>query len=424
MFRCITVALVGVAAWSLVQAAMAEPAAGTRLRGVTLEEAIARALDASPGLRAKDELVAGADAQVRQSGVWPNPTVEAELENFGGSGRFSDLDESELTLAVTQRIERGGKRAGRSSVAEADRDAAALERERMRLGVIFDARKAFVELFAAQAALDNAKVRLKAASEIEAMAARRVNAARDPVTVKLRTEIQTAEARTARDQAERDLHNAKRTMALLWGEPDTEFAIDATSLKVPPDAKGQPAQTSLDIEARQIAVRRAEARLHLEQANARSDVSVGVGVRRFENGGDLAGVLTVSMPLAIFDGNASNIDRAAAEHRAAELDVADIKQRHLAAIVRLEEEVARSRAELDAVRNELLPRAKSALAAARRGYDAGAFSYQEVAEAQRVLNELMGREVAALRTLHIAHADLDRTNGRLSGAPSHQGTKQ
>ncbi len=424
MFRFITVALVCAAAWSLVQAAMAEPAPGTRLRGITLEEAIARALDASPGLRAKEELVAGADAQVRQSGVWPNPTVEAELENFGGSERFSDLDESELTLAVTQRIERGGKRAGRSSVAEADRDAAALERERMRLGVIFDARKAFVELFAAQAALDNAKVRLKAASEIEAMAARRVNAARDPVTVKLRTEIQTAEARTARDQAERDLHNAKRTMALLWGEPDTEFAIDATSLKVPPDAKGQPAQTSPDIEARQIAVRRAEARLRLEQANARSDVSVGVGVRRFETGGDLAGVLTVSMPLAIFDSNAGNIDRAAAEHRAAELDVADIKQRHLAVIVHLEEEVARSRAELDAVRNELLPRAKSALAAARRGYDAGAFSYQEVAEAQRVLNELMGREVAALRTLHIAHADLDRTNGRLAGAPSHQGTKQ
>lgn len=424
MFRFITVALVCAAAWSLVQAAMAEPAPGTRLRGITLEEAIARALDASPGLRAKEELVAGADAQVRQSGVWPNPTVEAELENFGGSGRFSDLDESELTLAVTQRIERGGKRAGRSSVAEADRDAAALERERTRFGVIFDARKAFVELFAAQAALDNAKVRLKAASEIEAMAARRVNAARDPVTVKFRTELQTAEARTARDQAERDLHNAKRTMALLWGGPDTEFAIDATSLKVPPDAKGQPTQTSPDIEARQIAVRRAEARLQLEQANARSDVSVGVGVRRFENGGDLAGVLTVSMPLAIFDSNAGNIDRAVAEQRAAELDVADIKQRHLAAIVRLEEEVARSRAELDAVRNELLPRAKSALAAARRGYDAGAFSYQEVAEAQRVLNELMGREVAALRTLHIAHADLDRTNGRLSGAPSHQGTKQ
>jgi len=59
MFRFITVALVCAAAWSLVQAATAEPVPGTRLRGVTLEEAIARALDASPGLRAKEELVAG-----------------------------------------------------------------------------------------------------------------------------------------------------------------------------------------------------------------------------------------------------------------------------------------------------------------------------------------------------------------------------
>lgn len=418
MFRCITVALVCATALSLAHAAAADPSAGARGHQVTLEDAVARALDASPGLRARDELVVGADAQVRQSGSWPNPIIQGELENFGGSGRFSDLDESELTLALTQRIERGGKRDGRVAVAEAEQAAATLERERTRLNVIYDARKAFVEVFAAQTAFDNASARLKAVTEIQAMATRRVTAARDPLTVRLRAEIATAEARTALAQAEHDLHNAKRTMAILWGEPEAEFQIDKSSLKLPPDSDhALGSGVSPDVKAREVAARRAAAKVGLEQANARSDVSVGVGVRRFENGGDLAGVLTLSVPLAIFDSNQGAIDRAAAEQRAAELDIADARQRHLIALVALEEEVVRSRNELTSVQGEQLPRARAALKEARRGYDAGAFSYQEIFEAQRLLNELNEREVAALRTLHVAYASLERLTGGTAGAP-------
>jgi cobalt-zinc-cadmium efflux system outer membrane protein len=423
MFRYISAALLCAAALGLATVAAAGPTG--RASAVTIEEAVRRAIDASPGLRARDELVAGADAHLRQSGAWPNPTVEGQFENFGGSGRFSDIDQSELTLGLTQRIETAGKREGRVAVANAERASAALDRERTLLDVRFDARKAFVEVVAAQVALDNAGARLKAAKEIETMAARRVNAARDPITVKLRAEIQTAEARTAQAQSEHDLHNAKRTLALLWGEPDATFEADASSLKPPPGVKRDlAALPSPDVKAREIAAKRAAAKVELEQANGRSDVSVGLGVRRFENGGDLAGVLTLSMPLAIFDSNQGNVDRAAAERRAADLEVEDAHRRYLAALVTLEEEVARSRAEYDAVHDELLPRAKAALKAARHGYDAGAFGYQELAEAQRILNELNEREVEALRTLHIAHASLDRLTGGAAGASADQGAKQ
>lgn len=411
MFRYITVALACVAAIGLAEAGDTNVS-----RAVTLDEAVARALAASPSLQAREELVAGAEAHVRQSGVWPNPTIDAQLENFAGSGRFSDLDESELTLGLTQRIERAGKREGRTAVAEAERDAARHERDRTRLNVAFDARKAFIDVVAAEIALANADARLKAARDVEAMAARRVHAARDPITVKLRAEIQTAEARTARTQVEHDLHNAKRTLALLWGEPERDYKVDPASLRLPRDApKGHENLDSPDVAAREIAARRAAAKVELEEANARSDVSLGLGVRRFENGGDLAGVVTFSMPLAIFDDNEGAIERAKAEHRAADFDIADATQRYRTALVVLEEEAVRSRTELDALRNEMLPRAKSAVAAARRGYRLGAFSYQEIAEAQRILAELSTREVVAFRTLHTAHASLDRLSG--TGAP-------
>jgi cobalt-zinc-cadmium efflux system outer membrane protein len=415
MFRYITAALACAVAIGLAEAGETKPS-----RAVTLDEAVARAIEASPSLQARGELVAGADAQVRQSGAFPNPTIDAQLENFAGSGRFSDLDESELTLGLTQRFERGAKREGRTAVAQAERAAAQHEQERTRLNVVFDARKAFVDVVAAETAFANADARLKAAREIEAMAARRVNAARDPVTAKLRAEIQTAEARAARTQAEHDLHNARRTLALLWGTTEDDFKLDAASLKLPAgDPKTHGIGVAPDVAAREIAARRAAAKATLEEANARSDVSLGVGVRRFENGGDLAGVLTFSMPLAVFDGNEGAIERARAERRAADLDVADAERRYQTALVVLEEEAVRSRTELDALRNEMLPRARSALAAARRGYSAGAFSYQEIAEAQRLLAELSAREVVAFRTLHTAHASLDR----LTGAAG-QGEKQ
>ncbi|MFM9864885.1 MAG: TolC family protein [Micropepsaceae bacterium] len=417
MFRYITAALACAAALGIAIAGETKVS-----RAVTLDEAVARAVAASPSLQARGELAAGAEAQVRQSGVRPNPTIDAQLENFAGSGRFSDLDESELTLGLTQRIERAGKREGRTAVAEAERDAATHERERTRLNVVFDARKAFIDVVTAETALSNADARLKAAREVEAMAARRVNSARDPITVKLRAEIQTSEARAARAQAEHDLHNAKRTLTLLWGEQDRDVKVDATSLKLPvSDPKGPKAAASPDIAVREIEARRAAAKVELEEANSRSDVSLGFGVRRFENGGDLAGVLTFSMPLAVFDGNEGAIARAKAERRAAELDIADATLRYETALVVLEEEAVRSRTELDALRQEMLPRAKSVLAAARRGYGLGAFSYQEIAEAQRILAELSAREVAAFRTLHTAYASLERLSG---AAASVQGEEQ
>ena len=129
MLRWTFAALFSVAVLCLVHAHAAETKSNTR--AVTLEQAIARALDASPTIKSRDELVGGADAGVRQSGVLPNPEIDVELENFAGSGPFNSLDEAELTLGVSQRIERSGKRDGRVAIAKAERDIAAIERDKL-----------------------------------------------------------------------------------------------------------------------------------------------------------------------------------------------------------------------------------------------------------------------------------------------------
>ncbi len=417
MFRLIAAALVCAAGIALPSMAAEQHTPGGR--AVALDEAVERALDAAPALKARETRVEAAAAGVTQASALPNPTLDLELENAPGSGRFADFERNELTLGLRQRVEMGGKRSSRRAIAEAEREGAVLDQERARLDVVFEAKSAYFEVCAATLALDAADARLAAAKDVEAMAARRVRAARDPVTARLRAEIQTAEARTAREQALHDLHNAKRTLAVLWGDTNEDFAVDTKVLaEAPPERKNLDAASAPDVAAREAVARRAAAAAELERANASSDVTLGAGVRRFEEGGELAGVFSLSVPLAIFDGNEGNIARTAAEARAAELDVADARRRHEISLVKYEENAARSRTELETIRKDLLPRAREALAAARRGYDAGAFAYHEIAEARRILDDVVAREIAALRELHIAHAALDRLSGTNAPAKS------
>lgn len=396
------------AVWCCVAAAQAVDA-----KPVTLKEAIERALDASAAVKAREERVGGAEAGIRQSSVLPNPEIDVELENFAGSGPFKDLNDSELTLGVSQRIERSGKRDGRVAVAQSERDIAAIERDTARLDAAAEARRAFFDVSAATALLRARKAGLDSARQIEAMAARRVRSARDPVTVKLRAQIQAAEAKGAHDRAVLALETAKRKLASMWGDPAATFSVDDAALFVVPEADVPVVgDASPDLKIKEAAVRRAAAKVELENANARSDVSVGLGVRRFENGGDIAGVLSLSVPLAIFDVNQGNIDQAAAERRAAELEVIEARRVAEREVISLQNEVTSARAEALAIRTELLPRAGEALRAARRGYDAGAFSYLELSESQRTLNEIRVREVEVLRDLQFALAALDRLTSR------------
>lgn len=419
MFRWAFAALLSAAVLSLAFAR-----ADNLDRQVTLEEAIARALNASAAIQSREELIAGAEAGVRQSGVLPNPEIDFELENFAGSGSFKDLDDSELTFGVSQRIERSGKRDSRVAVAQVERDLAAIERDRARLDVVLEARRGFIDVGVATIMLDITKHRLDSAKQIEAMAVRRVRAARDPITVKLRAELQTAEANSAFEQAVRAVQTAKKKLASLWGEPDALFGVDtSTLLSVPGDEVPRLAEDAPDLRASEAAARRAASKVDLENANARSDLSVGLGVRRFENGGDLAGVVSVSVPLAIFDTNQDNIERAAAERRAADFDLINARRELEREALTLQGEIAGARAEAVVIRRELLPRAEEASRAARRGYDAGAFSYFELSETQRTLNELRTREIEALQRLHVALAGLDRLLGRTVAATTEQGKK-
>jgi cobalt-zinc-cadmium efflux system outer membrane protein len=406
LMRAILMVALGVAGWTTVSDGAASAAPLT-----TLEDAVSRAIDASPLLNARDAAVSAAAGTVEQAGVRPNPTLSIEVENFTGSGPYADLGRTESTLSYSQTLERRSKRRARVALAEAGRTVAERERLAAVAEVALEVQRAWIEFQASAVSVGDAEERLRLAEEMAGVVRRRVEAARDPLAAGFAADNQVADARAALDQAERAFAAARETLGVLTGgdpQPDAA-AFAAMSLPL------------LDGEAPEIAVR--EARVEyagrafaMEKARASQDPTVGVGVRRLEDGNDVAGVVSFSMPLAFFDTNRGNIDRALAEREEAEWLLAEQRRRQAAELRNARAQAEAARAEVAALRDHMIPRAAEAAASASAGYRRGAFDYLMVAEAQAALTALHVRRTVALRRFHEAAAMIDRLTGRWTGA--------
>ncbi|MEN3976983.1 TolC family protein [Emcibacter sp. SYSU 3D8] len=388
------------------QPAIASPTAPL----LTLEEAVARSVQGSPLLDAREASIAASGAGVDQARARPNPELEVEFENFTGSGRYSDFGSTETTISYRQTLERGTKRRARTALAEADQGIARLERTRSTAEVAFETQKAWSAVLEAEASLRDAKERLRLAEDLAGIVRHRVEAARDPLAAGLKADNKVAAALVGVDQNRLRLEAARAALAARWEGDAAEVAVDATAffrMQEGPAGSGAP-----DLVVSEARIERAAKAYELEKARAKQDPTIGVGMRRFEDGGEVAGLVSFSIPLAFFDKNRGNINKAMAERQEAQFLLAEDRRRHAAALRAARAEQDAARAEALAIRDDMIPRAAEAARGARDGYDRGAFAYLDVADAQHELADLRTREIAALKKFHAAQAVIDRLTGR------------
>lgn len=388
-----------------LDAAKAEP--------LTLREALTRAAAHDPAQSAIAARIQAAEASLRQAGVRPNPSLGVDLENFAGSGDHSLLDRSETTIFYQQTWERGGKREARSGVAQAELGLARARANVRALDFLAEAQAAWVEALAAQAAIGIADGHLAAAERLEREVARRVSSARDPLFAGERARTAVAQARVARDQAVESARQARAALAAFWGgAPD--FELDPLQLEQAELAPPGPLTETPDFAAL-IAERDAAAnRIRLEQSRAVQDPTWRAGVRHFGEGNDLAVIVGGSIPLGRYDTNRGNIERAQAERTAAEADIDAARVIREREVARLTARRAAMLAELRRIDAEVLPGAGRAVTMVRDGFNrgGGAFTYLEVADAQRAVIETKARRIEILKNVHLDGVRLDRLSGR------------
>jgi cobalt-zinc-cadmium efflux system outer membrane protein len=373
-----------------------------------LNEAINAALRNAPELREAQAMLGAADGERRQAGALPNPTLGIEAENVAGSGAYTGTDGMEATVSIGQTIELGGKRSARKAMAERGQDLAKLDQVAAKADVIRKVRIAYANAIAAQEAIDLAQREHDLAKDILGGVSRRVNAGGEPLHQRSKAQIALTSSELSLSKARRERDAALNALARLTGmtTPPMLNADDFYAIEAPDDLaikiEDTPGHQRLHQE---IGLRKSA--LDLEQANAMPDPTISVGARNFREDDENALVLGVSFPLPVANLNRGNIHKAGQEVAAAEA-VHDRSLRDAYASLE-EREVAlqASFEEAQAMKATILPQAEEALKNARHGYDAGAFAYLDVLDAQRTLSDSKTAYLTALRDYHINKAEID-----------------
>ncbi len=386
---------------------------------VTFAEAWRLTESRHPLLKAAALGVAAADARCVQAAARPNPSLGVELENAGGSGALRALDAAETTLALTQPLERGGKRAARQGVAYAEGLQAVAEAAVARAAVWTELAESYVDALAAEAQRRQAVVRARLGAEFQRLAGERVTAGKGAALEAIRAEAEAALDAVALAQAELASLTARRHLASYWGEVPEPPPVPAGDLADLPSLPPYPAAATALARGPSLAVQAAlvqarEAELRASQAESVSDLEVGAGFRRFEETGDHAWVASVSVPLPLFDRRrGARLAAGLALDQARQLQAASRAEagRELAVC---HAAVAAARAEAVALRDTALPATRRAYETALAGYGAGKFGQLDVLEAQRACIDAEDRLLTALTTFHKHRVALAALTGELS----------
>ena len=380
---------------------------------ITLEEAIQKALKTSPRLKAYEAGRLASEGERQQAGLWTNPEIGIEAENFAGSGPYSSFNSAEVTYGVSQQIEMGGKRGARVEAANQAVTLAGFDQEAARLDLIHDVTLAYVEAVAAQEAVVLTQEQQTLAGDVLETVSSRVNAAREPLIQKSKAEVTMATSRIAYETAQRQLGTAKRFLAALWGESTDVYTLDGSAFfNITEPKRFDPASDSWksipDFARWEAEIARSKAAHQLEKANAIPDPSIEAGVRDFQESGDQAFIVGVSLPIPILNQNQGNITKARQEIIRAESKRDDVALTLSARLNEAQQEFETSYHQAVALHQTILPSAEEAFKLSREGYGLGKFSYLEVLDAQRTLNETRAQYHETLKDYHRSRAEVER----------------
>jgi len=384
---------------------------------ITLRQALALALMHNPELRAFSWEVRASEARQLQAGLLPNPEIEVEVEEVGGTGGRSGFNGAETTIQLGQLIELAGKPSKRKRVASLESKLAGWDYEVKRLNMFTEVAHAFVEILAAQERLRLAEELVQLSEQIFNTVTQRVDAGKDSPVEKTKAQVALASARIGQKQAHQRLASARKQLAATWGSVSPVFEgvsgqLDAT-FPIPSETElRRLLEQNPDLARWAVEMERRRAALELEKANAITDPTIFGGMQRYNETDDTAVVFGLSIPIPAFNRNQGrilearyNLAKTRKQRRAVEANLyatlADAYQALSSAFI-----------EVTGLKNEVLPGAQSAFDATRRGYRGGKFDYLMVLDAQRTFFYARARYIESLAAYHGARADVERLIGR------------
>jgi len=409
MYRVIAALLAVASCASIAQAQSTAPPSSVT-PPFTLERALQNAGATSPNLDAATAGVNAASAARTVAGLRPNPEVQVQVENVGGTGPYRGTQSAETTTGVALPIELGGKRSARIAVANSQSKRAALEAAIIGADLSQSVTEAYISAVAAERRVEIARQLSEFANSGFRAASARVTAGAGSPIEQQRAEVARANAAVALETAVRDADVARENLARLIGQPVAgpldAFWFERVGTYGP--AESISAAGTLTVAAAETDLTTADARVRLARSQRIPDLTLTAAARRLSQTGDTAAVFGVNIPFPLFNSGRAGVALAQAER-----SQADARRR--VAIIETEQAIALARTDLANAASRARTAGGPALAAASEaariaqiGYGQGKFSQLELLEAQRTLADTRQGFIDALVAFHQAEARLAR----------------
>lgn len=428
---------------SLPQAALV-PAGRTGEASHPADSLVARALAASPQLRAARERIRAAEARVTPAGTRPDPMLMAGIQNFPVSEPgFGDFMTMKM-VGVSQTFPARGKLASARRAAELELAAARAEGAASALMVARDVRGAYYDI----AYIDEALAIVERTRDVLVSLIRATEARYEVGTTGqqdvLRARLETA--RLGEDAAA--LHEERRAavarLNALLDRP-TDEAVSPASIPTRlaraavADAPGRirfvsptlgsraadsplpPLDSLQNVAVRQSPMLRAHeamiaaqaARVELARLERSPDIDVSLQYGQRNGFSDMITAM-VSVPLPIQRGRKQDPLAAAAAAELAALQAEHQQRRNeiRADVARLYAQIERARTQLALTVKSVLPQSRATLDAAVANYQAGRAEFVTVLEAQTTLFNAETTYFRALSDFAKTLAELEQVAGQ------------
>ncbi len=383
---------------------------------INLRQALTLALTHNPDLKAFSWAVRAGEAKTLQAGLRPNPELETEIEEFGGSGDLSGFSAIETTIQLGVPIDLGGVRRKQRQIAGLEAELAGWDYETARLDVLTQVNRAFIDVLAAQEVVTLNEELVRLAEQVFNTAKAQVEAGKVSPVQQMRTQVELANSRISLETSKRELEGARFVLAATWGStsPTFEKVEGQFEMATPIPTVEQFADRvtqNPNIVRWTAEIAHRSAAIQLERSRRVPDLSIDGGMKHLSESGDVAFILGLSLPLPLFDRNQGAI-------REAEYNLAKAFEEQKSAEVTVRTALATAYSALSAVaatvsslKNEVLPSAQGTFDAVTEGYRIGKFDFLEMLDAQRTLFDVKGSYIDALAKYHKAVADVERLIG-------------
>jgi outer membrane protein, heavy metal efflux system len=409
------------AVWALGPACMMR--AQERL---SLDRAVAEAVQNNVGLLAEKANIAIADARILSARLRPNPVLSASADHLDilGTG-YSENNGGgppEYSVRMDFPIEVGGKRARRTELAQLSRSVTELQFQNAVRGLALEVANLFVDAQVEEETVALAKENLTYFERIVEVNVVRFRAGEIAEVEVLRARLASLQQRNVVREAE-----SRRRTALIRLQSTMGRAVTSMPLELAGELRGDDSvaerglwkQAALDNRPDVLALRKDLARsgadVNLQTAQAKPDPAIGTEYRRQQgvNGtGNSMGVF-LEIPLPVFNRNQGEIARARGEQRQAGLRVRQLEIQIAGEIDVAHEQAIAAASLVRDIKGDMLEQAAEVLKVTEFAYRRGHSTLLELLDAQRAHQETMHSYIEAraayARSLYLLDSAAGRT---------------